>query len=135
MVQRAILAALAIVLAIGCTRSEEVAPTGQLLYVRHCASCHGVAGEGNGPLASSLLRPPVDLTRIGERSDGSFDEARVMSIIDGRRAVREHGTREMPVWGAVFEEKLQGKRYSKYTVLLQGRALTDYLRSIQREQE
>ncbi|MBW2243312.1 MAG: cytochrome c [Deltaproteobacteria bacterium] len=135
MVHPAILVALVVVLVTGCARSDEVAPTGQSLYLRHCASCHGIAGEGDGPLASSLLAPPTDLTRIAERSGGSFDETEVMAFIDGQRAVKEHGPREMPVWGAVFEEQLQGERYGSYTTLLQGRALTDYLRSIQRESE
>ncbi|MBW2315859.1 MAG: cytochrome c [Deltaproteobacteria bacterium] len=130
-----ILAALAAVLVTGCAKSDEVAPTGQSLYLRHCASCHGIGGEGDGPLASSLLTPPADLTRIAERSSGTFDEAEVMAFIDGQRSVKEHGPREMPIWGAVFEEEHRGERYRSYTALLHGRALTDYLRSIQRESD
>jgi mono/diheme cytochrome c family protein len=97
---------------LGCGEQREVPLTGQILYVRHCASCHGPDGEGDGPLAASLKRPPADLTRLAER-DGRFDEARVMQAIDGRREVTEHGPREMPA-------------------MLHARALTDYLRSIQR---
>jgi mono/diheme cytochrome c family protein len=135
MVRSAILGVLAGVLVTACARTDEVAPTGEILYLRHCGSCHGIAGGGDGPLASSLLTPPTDLTRIAERSGGSFDEIEIMAFIDGRRAVKEHGSREMPVWGAVFEEQLQGERHGSYTTLLHGRALTDYLRSIQRESE
>ncbi|MCP4567296.1 MAG: cytochrome c [FCB group bacterium] len=47
-----ILAALAAVVITGCARTDEVAPTGQSLYLRHCASCHGIAGGGDGPIAS-----------------------------------------------------------------------------------
>lgn len=126
---------LAAVLITGCERTDEFAPTGQSLYLRHCAACHGITGEGAGPLASSLRTPPADLTRISERSGGNFDDAAVMAIIDGRRVVREHGPREMPVWGAVFEEQLQGESHGSYTALLHGRALTDYLGSLQRETE
>ena len=54
-----------------------------------------------------------------------------MAIIDGRRSVAAHGSREMPVWGAVFEEERKGQPYPGYTGLLQSRLLTDYLRSIQ----
>ena len=64
-------------------------------------------------------------------SGGHFDQERVMRVIDGQRVVAEHGTREMPVWGAVFAEELEGQRQAAYAVLLHGRALTDYLRSIQ----
>jgi hypothetical protein len=54
-----------------------------------------------------------------------------MAIIDGRRQVAEHGAREMPVWGAVFDEELEDRAYTRYTGLLQSRLLTDYLRSLQ----
>jgi hypothetical protein len=55
-----------------------------------------------------------------------------MAVIDGRREVAAHGPREMPVWGAVFEEDLRGQPYGKYVGLLHSRALTDYVRSLQR---
>lgn len=35
---------------------------GALLYRRHCASCHGTRGHGDGPVAASLAAPPPDLT-------------------------------------------------------------------------
>ena len=117
--------------AIACSESAEPAPTGQALYLRHCASCHGVSGKGDGQVAASLQTRPTNLTTIAARSGGRFDESRIMRIIDGKRNIAEHGTREMPVWGAVFADELEGKRYAAYTVLLQGRALTDYVRSIQ----
>lgn len=56
-----------------------------------------------------------------------------MQIIDGRRVVAEHGTREMPVWGTVFAHELERERSTAYTVLLHGRALTDYVRSLQQK--
>ncbi len=37
------------------------AVVGQAPFLRHCAGCHGVTGRGDGPLASSLPRPPRDL--------------------------------------------------------------------------
>ena len=70
---------------------------------------------------------------IAKRHGGRFDESYVMQIIDGRRAVAEHGTREMPVWGAVFEGEHRSEGYPGYTSLLHSRALTDYLGSIQQE--
>jgi hypothetical protein len=82
-------------------------------------------------LAESLRRPPSDLRLIAKRNNGRFDESYVMEIIDGRRTVAEHGPREMPVWGAVFEEQHRPENYPAYTSLLHSRALTDYLRSIQ----
>jgi mono/diheme cytochrome c family protein len=115
-------------------RSREPYALGALVYHRHCASCHGPEGRGDGPLASSLREPPADLSQIEVRAGGRFDEGDVMSAIDGRRAVQAHGPREMPVWGAVFEEELRREQapYPGITVLQQKRALADYLRTLQR---
>ena len=125
------LALAASLLAIGCSTRYVEEPAGREVYLRHCASCHGETGKGDGPVAASLRRPPSDLTTISRRGGGSFDERRVMQVIDGRSLVAEHGTRAMPVWGIVFEEDLEGEPYAGYTSLLRSRNLTDYLRSIQ----
>lgn len=119
-------------IAAGCSSRYVEEPAGREVYLRHCASCHGEAGRGDGPVASSLQRAPADLTAIAQRGGGSFDEVRVMQVIDGRSLVAEHGTRDMPVWGIVFEDELEGEPYAGYTSLLRSRNLTDYLRSIQR---
>lgn len=127
-----------ILLAMGVTsllvscRDAGPPPAGQDLYVQYCASCHGESGDGRGPLADSLRRAPSDLRLIAQRNGGRFDESYVMGFIDGRRTVAEHGPRDMPVWGAVFEEKERPGRYPAYISLLHSRALTDYLHSIQR---
>jgi mono/diheme cytochrome c family protein len=101
------------------------------MYERYCSSCHGVSGKGDGPVAQSLRRPPTDLTTLAKRAAGRFDEPSVLAIIDGRRRVAEHGPREMPVWGEVFDEALRSQLYTRYTGLLQSRLLVDYLRSLQ----
>lgn len=120
--------------ALACREEAQPPPaTGSLLYGRHCASCHGAGGRGDGPLAAALKRPPSDLTTLAKRNGGRFDEAAVMAVIDGRRDVAEHGPRDMPVWGAVFaeQEDASGKGWPEYTALLHGRALVDYVRSLQ----
>jgi hypothetical protein len=113
----------------GCPSERELA--GDLLYRRYCASCHGVHGKGDGPVAASLQRPPSDLTTLARRSGGRFDERYVMAVIDGDRLVAEHGPREMPVWGIVFDQELRDEPHTRYTVLLRARVLSEYLRSIQ----
>lgn len=35
---------------------------GKILYDAHCAACHGIQGDGNGPRAESLTPPPTDFT-------------------------------------------------------------------------
>ncbi len=71
-------------------------------YMSLCASCHGVAGRGDGPVAATLTVAPTDLTRLSQKNNGLFPFARTYEIIDGRGAVAAHGTRDMPVWGDVF---------------------------------
>ncbi len=125
-----VLLALSSLLALAC-RDPQDSPTGKNLYLQHCASCHGESGDGSGPLAASLVTPPSDLRKIAARNGGRFDESGVMAYIDGRKNVAAHGPREMPVWGAVFQEESRPAHYPAYTSLLHSRALTDYLRTIQ----
>jgi hypothetical protein len=116
-----------------CTQQTSVPPSGEALYRRYCASCHGVAGKGDGPLVASLRRPPADLTTLALRTGGHFDEAEVMAMIDGRRAVAAHGPREMPVWGVVFSEELKDQPYTEYTGLRQAQILAEYLHTLQEQ--
>jgi putative copper export protein/mono/diheme cytochrome c family protein len=57
---------------------SEFAATGiasaSALFPTECASCHGVAGRGDGPLAASLPEPPADLTaeHLFGHSDGEL---------------------------------------------------------------
>lgn len=39
-------------------------PSGEVLYQRECAPCHGVAGRGDGPEAATFLDKPRDLSRF-----------------------------------------------------------------------
>ncbi len=73
---------------------------GQMLYDRHCSTCHGAAGEGNGPLAGALTLQPADLTAL--TVDGVFPAERILSRIDGRDPLVSHGS-PMPVYGEFFD--------------------------------
>jgi mono/diheme cytochrome c family protein len=73
--------------------------TGEELYHRFCASCHGPALGGDGPVSHSLAVQVPDLTRIAARHQGTFPEAWVYRVIDGREKLVSHGTHDMPVWG------------------------------------
>ncbi len=67
-----------------------------------CATCHGEDAKGKDAASIDLEISPPDLTKITKRNNGQFPVSRVYAIIDGREAVKEHGTRAMPAWGGLF---------------------------------
>lgn len=76
---------------------------GSSTFQIYCASCHGRRADGDGPMAEFLRIPPKDLTRLAHEHGGTFPEDEAYSAIDGRRSIRGHGPREMPVWGFGFQ--------------------------------
>ncbi len=79
---------------------------GRVLYLTHCASCHGVEGRGDGAVAEALRDPPTDLTQLWESYGTPLDRERLGQYIDGRRLLDAHGRGEMPIWGDEFFEDL-----------------------------
>ena len=73
---------------------------GRSLYRLGCAVCHGLDGKGKGPLSGQLKAAPADLTVLAKNNHGIFSISSVYEIIDGRKVIAAHGTREMPIWGA-----------------------------------
>jgi len=131
-IPRALIAVVLSLAAVGSARAQESnAYTGQTLYKTYCASCHGVYGTGNGPVASSLKVEVPDLTRIAARHGGQFPAEQIRKIIDGRTTRPPHGPRDMPVWGDAFRaaggDDAQAQKRANELIGL----LTEYLRSIQ----
>ena len=88
---------------IGIARAEDKDVTdGKQLFLRYCASCHGTSGAGDGPVAKSLRKPPANLRLLGDKYAMPLPAPALAAFIDGRKAVRAHGTPEMPVWGERF---------------------------------
>lgn len=54
---------------------------GKAVYERHCQSCHGVTGYGDGPAAASLRVPPANFHRF--RSFLKSDEELLRTIEHG----------------------------------------------------
>lgn len=75
---------------------------GRSLFRLHCAACHGIEGQGNGPMSPVLLVQPADLTKLSEKDGGEFPTYRVVKRIDGRDPLVSHGS-DMPVYGWFFE--------------------------------
>lgn len=75
---------------------------GKREFEANCASCHGVNGKGNGPMADQLKKTPSDLTQLAKKNNGVFPIERLYRVIDGAE-VASHGSREMPVWGREYK--------------------------------
>ncbi|MGL4395535.1 MAG: c-type cytochrome [Hyphomicrobium sp.] len=80
--------------------------TGGRTFVRYCALCHGLAGNGLGPLSDSLQKPAPDLTTIAKRNGGVFPREKVAEIIE-KGGIDSHGMMAMLAWGRVFNEELK----------------------------
>ena len=109
--------------------------TGVQLYKRFCSSCHGDQARGDGPVSKTFKFEVPDLTRIAHRHGGVFPAEQIHKIIDGRKTLPPHGSREMPVWGFEFYRENQnagGADAQRSTDELIAR-LTEYLRTIQIE--
>ena len=76
--------------------TEAALNEGQQNYAKHCKSCHGVNGDGNGERASELSEMPSDFTDAHDMSD-STDGDLFWKIT--------HGHRPMPA----FKDKLTDK--------------------------
>ena len=89
----------------GVVLGQTFAPldlSGEELFMRYCAACHGPEAKGDGPVAATLSKPVPNLTQLSERYGGEFPAALVREAVDGRSMAISHGTRQMPVWGYEF---------------------------------
>lgn len=81
---------------------EPLDLSGEEIFGRYCAACHGEDGRGTGPVAQSMSKRVPDLTVLAENAGGEFPAAAIREAIDGRAMAMAHGTRQMPVWGYEF---------------------------------
>ena len=109
--------------------------TGEMLYMDGCATCHGAAGMGHGPMAEFMSTKVPDLTLLSQENDGVYPMLKVIQTVDGRTGVRGHGS-EMPVWGSQFKAESVGDAgvYGA-EVIVRGRilSLALYVQSLQAE--
>ena len=89
--------------------TSQTSPTsGKEMFNTYCAVCHGRDAKGAGPAASALKKTPADLTTLAARNNGKFPELRIYSTIQGDSETPAHGSRDMPIWGTVFQEMSHG---------------------------
>lgn len=111
------------------SQSEAIPLDGATIFRHYCASCHGINGKGDGPVAPALKIKVPQLTTIARRNHGTFPAERVRSIIAGDGVPAAHGSREMPVWGPIFHQV----EYDQDLGYVRLQNLTEYLRSIQQK--
>lgn len=106
---------------------------GKQMYLQYCGSCHGSDGQGGGPVSRDLKTKVPDLTVLAKNNKGVYPLDGVMATIDGRRAVRAHGERDMPVWGEKFYSEAEGKKYPELTTLLKSKIIAEYVGTLQKK--
>ncbi len=106
---------------------DPSAAVGRATFATYCASCHGVGGHGDGPLASLLNKKPADLTLIAKRNHGTYPADRVARTIDGRSPAKGHGGGDMPVWGDAFSRSAADATPPEEKI----RRLVSYLETVQ----
>ncbi len=130
--------ALALIAAMAGTMvAGQEADEGAQLYERHCATCHGLDGDGQGPMAGVLVIQPSDLTALAAREDGAFPVLRVIRRIDGRDPLVAHGS-PMPVYGDFFEGDDTALKTASGQPVMTSRAIADlvaFLKTLQSVQE
>src|SRR5262249_12617241 len=101
--------------------SDPLLLEGRSVYLARCATCHGLEGHGDGPVAKHLLGPPV-----GDLSDGKWKHGdkphEVLAVIS--KGVDE--TR-MAGWGTVLEPS-QLRAVTAYVYYLAGQKVPEELR-------
>lgn len=100
--------------------------SGESLYRRLCASCHGVAGRGDGRVSAALCPRPTDLTRLRSPMP------ELTRQIDGRRTIRAHGTAQTPVWGEMLAPSLISDARRRRAAMLKVDAIADYVMRLRR---
>ncbi len=109
---------------------------GKLEFEESCATCHGLDGKGKGSFAQAVNLAVPDLTTLAKRNGGVFPVTHAYNVIDGREAVKAHGTRDMPIWGRRYSSDA-APRYDDYAydpeAAARGRILSliDYLYRLQ----
>jgi mono/diheme cytochrome c family protein len=118
---------------VSLAQEAEVVKAGKREFHQHCAVCHGLDGTGDSIMANFnlLTTTPPDLTQLRKRNKGIFPFWHVYRVIDGREPVKGHGTADMPIWGAAFQEEEGANLAGETRAIGRILELVHYLQSIQ----
>ena len=113
-------------------KKSPVTPTspasGHEMFTAYCAPCHGADAKGNGPAATALKKSPANLTELTQRNGGKFPELKVYGAIKGDINTPAHGSKDMPIWGTVFQTLSHGDQ-AQFQLRISN--LTKYIESVQ----
>ncbi len=102
-------------------------------FKHYCASCHGVSGVGDGPVAASLKNSPADLTALAGGNGGTFPKKHVTDVVQGNKdydqKFRTHGPSDMPVWGNVIFDDSDGRASIANARI---NSIVNYIKSLQK---
>lgn len=123
----------------GAAHAQQMS-LGEYEYRNSCVVCHGEDGTGHGMLEGRFDPLPPDLTTLAKTNGGVFPLQRVYDVIDGTDEILWHGTRQMPMWGNRYRDRLTDdpdysytaedrETYARTRIL----ALIEYLSTIQKE--
>lgn len=113
--------------------AAQDAKAGAEIYQNHCATCHGIDAEGQGPMAGVLVIKPSNLAKLSAGNGGVFPTELVVKRIDGREPLVSHGS-PMPVYGFFFEGSDQSIKTPSGQPILTSQPIVDlvaYLMSVQ----
>ena len=88
--------------------SQTSTAEGQKLYTKHCASCHGPSGDGDGSAAAELGIHPAKLSESRSQSDGAL----FWKITTGKKPMPGYGAKlsEADRWNVInYLKTLSGK--------------------------
>jgi mono/diheme cytochrome c family protein len=115
---------------LGWTLNAAEADFGKRSYLQYCSSCHGQQGLGNGPVSRYLNVNVPDLSLLKKNNRGNYPMDYVVASIDGRRDVRGHGERQMPVWGEIF--RIEQERHAEQSSLQKAQLIAEYVATLQK---
>ena len=99
------------------------------MYTAYCAVCHGLTGKGDGPAAPALKTPAANLTELSKNNGGKYPALRVEAILDFGVPTAAHGSKDMPIWGPLFDSLVHNATRAETHLRIMN--LTDYLKTLQ----